>query len=499
LTSILSSISGYFSKSLILGTFLPVVIFIVLAQFLFVPYLPPSLLASLPLEGLGQEWKIASISFVAIVMSGLLYNLNIPILRFYEGYPWRDSWIGAWWTNRHRGRFDAAQLRIDAMRAALRTMEAAVKKDPMEAAFVNEVINSWNALGGARETATIAESQWLQAWRAANADSEVNDTKTRWQKIDDELRDQFSIYRRSVQHAYPDDRSLILPTRLGNVIRSFEYYSHREYGIDSIEIWPRLVAVIPTDYAVSIDDSKTTFDFMLNSSLLSMLLGVSILAAGLVYPAPLIALSHAVYWVLTVVALALLSYFFYRLSINRAHAWGSLIKSSFDLYRWELLKKLGYAQQPKDRLEERNLWGEISRQVIYGDRFDKRMSSYNESSPLPFPLLQSETKDSKLEVTRGVKATGNVSVVYLRVRNTDTNTLVKGITVKDRLADDLDFEWDSARVGNDKVAMSGTNPYEFRIGDLQPNAEAILTYKVINKKRDGALRLAIGHRKGRLV
>jgi hypothetical protein len=490
LTSILSSISGYFSKSLILGTFLPVVIFIVLAQFLFVPYLPPSLVASLPLEGLGQEWKIVSVTFVAIVMSGLIYNLNIPILRFYEGYPWRDSWIGTWWTNRHRGRFDAAQLRIHAMRAVLRTMDAAIKKDPLEAAFINEVIDSWKGLSGKRETAT-AESQWLQAWRAANADSEVNDTKTRWQKHDEELREEFSIYRRSVQHAYPDDRSLILPTRLGNAIRSFEYYSHREYGIDSIEIWPRLVAVIPTDYAVSIDDSKTTFDFMLNSSLLSMLLCILILVSGLVYPAPLIALGNAVYWILTVIALALLSHFFYRLSINRAHAWGLMIKSSFDLYRWELLKKLGYAKQPKDRLEEREVWGEISRQAIYGDRFDKSMSSYKESSPLPFPLLQSDTKDSKLEVTRGVKAAGDVSVVYLRVKNTDANTLVKGITVKDRLADDLDFEWDSARVGIERIAMSGTNPYEFRIGDLQPNAETILTYKVINKKRDGALRLLL--------
>ncbi len=501
MTSILSSISGYFSKSLILGTFLPVVIFIVLALLLFVPYLPPSLTVSSPIEGLGQEWRIISVSFVAIVMSGLIYNLNIPILRCYEGYPWQDSWIGTRLTNKHRNRFDAAQLRIDAMRAALRTMDAAVKKDPMEAAFINEVIDSWKALGGDRG-AEISEGKWLKAWRAANADSEANDTRTKWQIIDNDLRDQFSIYRRSIQHAYPDDRSLILPTRLGNAIRSFEYYSDREYGIDSVEIWPRLVAVIPKEYAVSIDDSKTTFDFMLNSSLLSLLLCVLILVSGLVYPASLISLWNAVYWILTVVALVLLSYFFYRLSINRAHAWGLLIKSAFDLYRWELLKKLGYAQQPKHRLEERELWEEISRQAIYGDRFDKRMLSYNESSPPPFPLLQSETRDPKLEVTRGVKATGDVSVVYLRIKNNDSTATVKGITVKDRLSDDLDFEWDSARVGNDRVAMSGTNPYEFRLGDLQPDAETILTYRVINKKRDATLRLGIGHgttRKGRLV
>ncbi|HXQ71002.1 MAG TPA: hypothetical protein VN844_10970 [Pyrinomonadaceae bacterium] len=483
MTSVLSSISGYFSKSLILGTFLPVVIFIVLALLLLVPYLPPSFSVSMPLD-LGQEWRIISISFVAIVMSGLIYNLNIPILRLYEGYPWQDSWIGLQLKTIHRNRFDAAQLRIDTMRAALRTMDVTVNKDPLEAAFINEVIDSWKALGGERGAAAISERRWLKAWRAANADTEANDIKTRWQLIDNELRGQFSGYRRTIQHTYPDERGLILPTRLGNAIRSFEYYSHREYGIDSIEIWPRLVAVIPKEYAVSIDDSKTTFDFMLNSSLLSLLLCVLILFSGLLYPASLLSLWNAAYWILTVVALGLLAYFFYRLSINRAHAWGLLIKSAFDLYRWELLKKLGYAQQPKHRLEERELWGEISRQAIYGDRFDKRMLEYSESSPLPFPSLQSETRDPKLEVTRGVKTTGDAAVVYLRIRNTDSAALVKGITVKDRLSDDLDFEWDSARVGNDKVAMSGTNPYEFRIGDLQPEAETILTYKVINKKRE---------------
>ena len=490
MTSILSSISGYFSKSLILGTFLPVVVLIVLAQLLLVPYLPPDIAVSLPLEGLGQEWKVIGISFVAVVMSGLVYNLNIPILRLYEGYPWQNSWIGSRLTNRHRTKFDAAQLRVDAMRAALRTMEAAIKKETIESAFITEVIDDWKALGGDRWGGKVSESQWLLAWRKANENSEVEEIKARWQAIDEDLRGEFSRYRVQIKHAYPDDRSLILPTRLGNVIRSFEFYSDREYGIDSIEIWPRLVAVIPKEYAVSIDDSKTTFDFMLNSSLLSLLLAFSILLAGLLFPAPLSSLAIATYWIIKIAALVLLSYFFYRLSINRAHAWGLLIKSAFDLYRWELLKKLGYAQQPKHRLEERELWEEISRQAIYGDRFDKKMLSYSESSPLPFPSFQSETTDPKLEITRGIKTIDDAVVVYLRVKNTDSTATVKAITVKDRVSEDLDFEWGSARVGGNTVAMSGTNPYEFRIGDLQPAAETILTYKVINKKRDVVIRLA---------
>ena len=99
MTSILSSISGYFSRSLILGTFLPVTIFVVLSLLLLVPSLNADLSLAVVLEQL-DTGKIVGISFLTIVISGLLYNMSIPILRLYQGYPWRGSWIGAWFSRR---------------------------------------------------------------------------------------------------------------------------------------------------------------------------------------------------------------------------------------------------------------------------------------------------------------------------------------------------------------------------------------------------------------
>lgn len=58
MTSILSTISGFFSKPLILGSFLPVVIFILLSWLLLIPILPPGNLVFQPLEGLEKEWKL---------------------------------------------------------------------------------------------------------------------------------------------------------------------------------------------------------------------------------------------------------------------------------------------------------------------------------------------------------------------------------------------------------------------------------------------------------
>jgi hypothetical protein len=478
-TNILSSISGYFSKPLILGTFLPVVVFTVLTLLLFVPHLPTAIVISSPVEGWDKEWRVIGVSLVVIVVSGFMYNLNLPILRFYEGYPWRTSLIGSWLRRRERANFESAQLRLDAMRAALRAMERAQNHKNTD--FISEVMSNWRGLVRHRRPDNITKTKWFQAWRRSLKRGQAEEITAQWQPIDQELRSEFSTYRFQLKHAYPDRRALIMPTRLGNVIRSFEGYSLREYGIDSELLWPRLAAVIPQDYAASIDDTKTTFDFMINCSLLSALLSFCILIAGLVYPEPLVAPAVAVWWLLKIVLLAVLSYSFYLLSINRAHSWGLLVKSVFDLYRWDLLKKLGYQQQPKQRKEERELWAEISRQATFGDRFDNRLLDYREPA---YPSVRSSSAKARLEITRGVKAgnNGDSLVVYVRVRNID-KTPTNAIVVSDRLSDDLDLEWDTARVNNERIHVSGINPYQFYVGDLDAKGVATLTYGAMRKER----------------
>src|SRR5262249_2149033 len=136
--------------------------------------------------------------------------------------------------------------------------------------------------------------------------------------------------------------------------------------------------------------------------------------------------------------------------------------------------------------DERALWNEISRQTIYGDRFDKVSLGYADPAPAPevYPHFQSSSTRARLELTRGVKPgqKGDSLVIYLRVKNADSEPANK-ITVWDRLSDDLDFEWDSARLGDEKVSVSGINPYQFDVGSLVANGEAILTYGAIRKER----------------
>jgi hypothetical protein len=65
---------------------------------------------------------------------------------------------------------------------------------------------------------------------------------------------------------------LTLPTRFGNAIRSFEVYSRIIYGLEAIDGWPRLLAVIPADYRQAIDDAKAQVDFWVNIWMGSLLI-----------------------------------------------------------------------------------------------------------------------------------------------------------------------------------------------------------------------------------
>jgi hypothetical protein len=42
---------------------------------------------------------------VTVLLTGVLYNLNIPIIRFYEGYPWQYSWTGDFLVKRRKKEF----------------------------------------------------------------------------------------------------------------------------------------------------------------------------------------------------------------------------------------------------------------------------------------------------------------------------------------------------------------------------------------------------------
>lgn len=268
MTSILSTISGYFSKHLILGSFLPVVIFIILAWLLLVPLLPGHWSLFQPLAGLDKEWKIVAITFTAIVVSGLIYNLNIQILQLFQGYPWKDSWIGKRRTRHFKKRCNAAQIRIQGLRTLLRAIDNATNDIATQPLLVQQVLTRLTTTVDELSNLGTEDKTWLRTWLPQPA-YDSNILKERWNGIRERVFNEYTRTLQRLRNEYPSEEWLLMPTRLGNLIRCFEYYPKREYGIDGNEMWPRLIAKIEPDYALTVDDAKISFDFMMNCSMLS--------------------------------------------------------------------------------------------------------------------------------------------------------------------------------------------------------------------------------------
>ncbi len=423
-TSLLSMISGQYAKSLILGSFFPSLVFIVLNMFFVSPLIPTGWTPPHWLTALDSQWPVLVVTFVIIVLSGLLYQFNIPIIRLYEGYPWKESCIGIWRKKRYQKLFENIRSRWIGMRTLLRKMG---KIQPGHPSY--------------------------------------SDVNACWDKFGYKMRE------------FPEDVELVLPTRLGNVIRRFEEYPLRQYGIDSVQMWACLVSEIPSNYATIIDDAKTIFDFTINLSFLMTILALETLVVGLLYPAfHVLNIQQLLQRLLMVVFFLLFSFLFYFVSISRASAWGATVKSAFDLYRWELLTQMGYQQKPKTNEEERLMWNSISRRMIYG------------RSPTE-PTLDYATKVTSVQVdpailvldyVRGVTITdqGKKNVVICIKNDDQLECDAKNVVVTDTLPEGYFYVWNSVNVTNGSVSVTGINPYSFKIGAVKYKEEKILTYSI---------------------
>lgn len=155
---------------------------------------------------------------------------------------------------------------------------------------------------------------------------------------------------------------LLRPTRLGNIIRAAEYYATKMYGIDPITIWPRLVAVLPKTFREQSEEAEVEFRFIINLSFLSLLASLEFLLLS-----ALIKISLGSALIGAAVCL-LLCFLCYRFSLAAARKWGEYIRAAFDLYRYDLLKKMGivFPPSPLNLKVERDIWKLVQKVTWYG-------------------------------------------------------------------------------------------------------------------------------------
>jgi hypothetical protein len=129
---------------------------------------------------------------------------------------------------------------------------------------------------------------------------------------------------------YPTDPADVLPTRLGNILRSAETYPSDRYGADAVLTWPRLFPKL----TASLTAARAEIEFQV---MVSAQAAFFALAAGgwLAVTSSPDWLFLTCYW-----GAAALSWATYRGALAPARLYGDQVRVAFDLYRQELLTRL---------------------------------------------------------------------------------------------------------------------------------------------------------------
>jgi hypothetical protein len=285
-----------FGKSFAIGYFLPATAILLATLAVASNFGYYDILAAVLIKGEYKEWSGVAISLFMLWMVGvILMALNRPIVRIFEGY----------------NRWNPLRILLSGKRRSFARLDAAL-----------------DVLRRESEEAEITRSEWP----AARADL-------------------YSKLLASYSQEYPDQIDDVLPTRFGNAIRAFEVYSGVVYGLEAIDGWPRLLAVIPGDYRQMIDDAKAQVDFWVNlwmGGLLTAFLYAVLFVVDKTAPKPWIPLVGVLF--------ALVAGRGARAVVGD---WGALVMSAFDLFRGDLCKKLGY-KMPATIDEEREMWNLLS-------------------------------------------------------------------------------------------------------------------------------------------
>jgi hypothetical protein len=243
-----------------------------------------------------------------------------------------------------------------------------------------------------------------------------------WQTVVDKNYDRawsdYSDAELSIPLREPD----LMPTRLGNVLRASEQYAEK-YGLTAgIDLWSRLAALLPVNMANQLEDKNNNLIFLLNSSLLSYINGliafsiwgtckiVNTCSTTIITSLnPMFGIKNAssclilgftpTKFLFMGFGWILLGYILYILSIPVAKTYGLLVRASFDLYRFDLLKQLNYPV-PTTLTQEKRDWLKISDFMVTGGNLGTIPLEFN------YNLREEYLKEKpqKMEIKYGKKS-----------------------------------------------------------------------------------------------
>ena len=159
----------------------------------------------------------------------------------------------------------------------------------------------------------------------------------------------------------------LAPTRMGNVARTVQNYTVHRYNFNFEFLWSRLqvFAQKDKDFGPTLQAAKTQLDFLISCSAWTFVWSL--------FWAAWLCLSQGPALAFLGVALAgpLMSYGWYRAAVAQYRTVTDLLRSSVDLFRFDLLGALRYPQ-PSSVKDETQLWQTIDELHVRHELSDLR-------------------------------------------------------------------------------------------------------------------------------
>jgi hypothetical protein len=133
----------------------------------------------------------------------------------------------------------------------------------------------------------------------------------------------------------------LMPTRLGNALRCAEDHAGRGYGLDAIEVIPRLFPLMDPGMVGIINDARNELDVLVSFVLVWLIATVVAVLALCQYGA----------WILVAAGTYWLAWLAYRAGVVAAREYGETLIWAMDLYRFNLYEQLRI-DPPADNAEE---------------------------------------------------------------------------------------------------------------------------------------------------
>jgi hypothetical protein len=134
----------------------------------------------------------------------------------------------------------------------------------------------------------------------------------------------------SPAEAEEEDGDRLMPTRLGNTLRTMEDDAGDRFGLDAVAVAPYLLQVASPDMVSIYEDARTELDVTVKFVYVWMACTVIGFVAFL---------SDGIWMIVPVVTL-FLSWMSYRASIVAARGFGDVLAELVRLYRFDLMTKL---------------------------------------------------------------------------------------------------------------------------------------------------------------